>query len=483
MSDDLSYRAVMREPGFPFLLLLNAGVWLFAGDRLMEATLMPDIVAEIGGANLIGWGRTLFETASILTGMAAAFLVRRWGVRNSFTACTVGFVIGCLIGFGAQDMLTFQAGRFLQALTGSAFVSLAAISVARMFPLPLIARAGSVTAIIWGFAAFSGPLIGGLFVEYASWRGAFVYLTIFGSVLTAVAFLFLGKHPALSAPMATGKSESFPIVRMGFLFVGVMAIASAAIEISWPQTPALVVAGVALLVLFVWRDTQSGDRRLLPQNVTRPFTRVGSASLMMVSLSAATMGISTFGPVLLVALYGISPMQIGYMMFSTAVGWTAGEVIFSGTPSKREGRVIFGAAMMVLAGVTSFYLAILTDMIWLYAAGFLFNGIGFGTAWPLTARRSIADSQGNEKDRIAGSIHTLQRIGMALSAAGTGILANTLGFSEVTSAETARLVTQWLTGGLIPLALIGVAAALVFVRKQHDTPELAARAEPAQAAV
>lgn len=462
----------MRERGFPFLLLLDLGVWLFAADRLMEATLLPDIVAEIGGANLIGWGRTLFESASIMTGMMAAFLVRRWGVRYSFSFCAAGFVVGCLISFGAQDMLVFQAGRFLQALAGSAFVSLASISVARMFPLPLIARAGSVTAIVWGFAAFSGPLVGGLFSEFATWRTAFIYLTILGSVLTVLAFMLLGRHPALDTPLRLKqKAENFPALRMAVLLTGMMAIASAAIEISWPQTPFLVVFGVVLLIGFVWLDLRSGERRLLPLNVTRPFSRVGSGSMMVLMLSASTMGISTFGPVLLVILYGLPPIQIGFMMFTTSVGWTFGEVVFSGTQPQRERRVILFAALMVLGGTGCFNLAIFTDMIWLLPVGFLFNGIGFGTAWPLVVRREIADSEDNEKDRIAGSVHTLQRIGLALSAAVLGILVNAQGFSAEMAPETARHIAQWVVGLSLPMALTGVGAAFIFVQRRYDIPD------------
>lgn len=468
MTSDLSYRALVREPGFPFLLLLCGGVWLFAADRLMEATLLPDIVADIGGAVLISWGRTLFEAASIMTGMIAAFLVRRWGVRTSFSVCAGGFVVGCLISYGAEDMLTFQAGRFFQALAGAAFVSLASISVARMFPLAMIARGGSIIAVVWGFAAFSGPLVGGLFAEFGTWRDAFIYLTIFGAVLTVLSATLLGRHPALASPIRIGRGENFPALRMAVLLVGVMSIASAAIEISWVLTPALVIGGLALLCLFLWLDGRSGDRRLLPLGATRPGTRVGAASLMVVTLSVAVIGISTFGPVLFVVLYDIPPIQIGFMMFTASLGWTLAEVVFSGTPAEREGRIIMLGALLVLAGVSLFNVAFLTDQIWLLAVGFMLDGAGFGAAWNLIARRQIADSEGLEKDRIAGSIHTMQRIGTALGAATLGILANAQGFSELMTAETARVISHWLVGLAVPVTLIGVWACRRFIDKRHD---------------
>lgn len=465
---DTSYRTLMREDGFRYLLLLSAGVWLFAADRLMEATLLPGIVAEIGGANLIGWGRTLFEAATIMTGMLAAFLVRRWGVRYSFSVCAAGFAAGCVVSAYAPDMLVFQVGRFFQALAGSAFVALASIGVTRMFPHILIARAGSIIAIVWGVAAFSGPLVGGLFDEFSTWRMAFVYLSIFGAVLTLVAFVFLGRHAALTEPVKSGKSEAFPALRMAVLFAGVMSIASGGISFSSVMTPTLVVGGLVLLGGFLWLDQRAGARRLLPERALNLRTKVGAASYMILFLGSAVIGISTFGPILLVNIYGLAPILIGFMMFSVSLGWTIAEVIFSGTPPEREGRVIVAGAFTVVMGVVAFNAAFYTDQVWMIALGFLFQGLGFGTSWALVTRRAIADSEQLEKDRIASSIHTLQRVGFALGAAVLGIVTTRVGFSAEMDAGTARNVAYWVVGLSLPLSVLGLGAAFLFVQERFD---------------
>lgn len=459
---DTSYRTLMRQESFKYLLMLCAGVWLFAADRLMESTLLPDIVRDIGGANLIGWGRTLFETAAIITGMLSAFLVRRWGVRWSFSGSAAIFVIGCIISALANEMLTFQAGRFLQALAGSAFVSLTAIGIANMFPPILLARAGSIVAIVWGFAAFSGPLVGGLFSEYATWRWAFIYLTVFGSILTIVSFFVLGRHPVLAKPQTSGEAEPFPALRMAVLLVGVMSIASGGISFSPVMTPILVVGGLILIAVFLKLDRGAGSRRLLPIGVLRLTTKIGAVSYLVLALSAAVIGKSVFAPILLVSMYNLPLIQIGFMMFATALGWTFSEMVFSGTQPAREGRVIVMGAALVTLSIITFNIGTYAGQVWMFPLGFLLEGIGLGMSWALISRRAIADNPPEEKSRIAGSIHTLQRIGFALGVAGLGMMANIMGFAGGMDAPTAQYIFQWILGLSLPMALAALGAAYIF---------------------
>ena len=459
---DVSYRTLMRQAEFKYLLMLCAGVWLFAADGLMEATLLSDIVGDIGGANLISWGRSLFEVAAIITGMLAAFLVRRFGVRTSFVSCAVLFVIGCAISALADNMVMFQAGRFLQALSGSAFVSLTSIGIALIFSTIMLARAGSVVAIVWGFAAFSGPLVGGLFSQFASWRTAFVYLSIFGTILAVTSFFVLGGQRKLRLPQINDKAEPFPTLRIGVLVAGVVLIASGGIRFSPIITPLLLISGIVLMALFLKLDQRSADRQLLPTGVLQLSTKVGAASYLVLLISAATIGISVFSPILLVVLYDLAPIQIGFIMFTTALGWTFAEMKFSGTQPEHEGQVIIAGALIVIGAIFVFNLGLYGEMKWLFALGFFLEGIGLGMSWSLISRRAIADTSDLERSRIASSVHTLQRIGFALSAAGLGVLVNGLGFSEVMSVSTAFHVMQWILGLALPFALAGLAAAVVF---------------------
>ncbi len=49
------WRALVHSELFGRLALLCFGVWLHAADGLMVATIIPSIIADIGGATLIAW--------------------------------------------------------------------------------------------------------------------------------------------------------------------------------------------------------------------------------------------------------------------------------------------------------------------------------------------------------------------------------------------------------------------------------------------
>ena len=58
-------------------------------------------------------------------------------------------------------------GRLIEGLGGGALVSLAFVSVERLFPRTIWPQLFGVMSAIWGVAAFSGPLFGALVAEAA----------------------------------------------------------------------------------------------------------------------------------------------------------------------------------------------------------------------------------------------------------------------------------------------------------------------------
>ncbi|TIW29770.1 MAG: hypothetical protein E5V71_23260, partial [Mesorhizobium sp.] len=60
----------------------------------------------------------------------------------------------------------------------------------------------------------------------------------------------------------------------------------------------------------------------------------------------------------------------------------------------------------------------------------------------------------------AAAVPTMQRIGYAVGAALTGIVANASGFSEGLNREAAANVATWLFLAFVPLGILGCLAAL-----------------------
>jgi len=457
------YRDLVASPVFVHLIALCGGIWLFAADELIVATMLPGILGDIGGASLVGLMGASFEAAAIVAGALSAYLARRRGIRFGFSGAAVLFALGCALSASAPDMPVFLVGRVVQAVAGGGMLSLTFIAVGGLFSSGLMARAYGVVSMIWGLAAFSGPLVGGVAITYAGWRAAFIYAGLLALGLAVWSFRLFAPVESLTAPRADGPAEPFPRVRMGYLFVGVMALAGAGVVLTPMITPALIVVGIGLMVLFVRRDGVAGGQRLLPRDATRPLSRVGSAMLIAIFISGASLASGLLSPVLVAKLYGWPPIVIGYALFLGAFGWTLAASLLSGIPERREHWPILlgiGVATLASAGFLAGFHFDFQPALW---ASYLLGGAGVGSAWTFIVRRASQHPDRLEKDRVAAALPTMQRLGLALAAGFLGIVANGLGFSETMDVATARTVTYWVFGLSLPMALVALAAALVFV--------------------
>jgi len=98
------------------------------------------------------------------------------------------------------------------------------------------------------------------------------------------------------------------------------------------------------------------------------------------------------------------------------------------------------------------------------------QGGGFGIAWPFVTRVIVATADPTESTVASSGVPTMQRIGYAVGAAMTGIIANAVGFSEGLSAETSAGVASWIFLAFLPLGLIGCLAAVKLTRHSRALP-------------
>jgi MFS family permease len=171
----VSWREFLGSPYAASLALVCLAVWLHAADSLIVATMLPSIVAEIGGAALVGWSVSLYEIGSIVAGAASALLTMRFSLRAPMSMAAILFGFGCILSAVSPTMPLLLMGRALQGLGGGGLVAMGFVAVGLIFPRRYIARAMAAVSTLWGVSAFAGPLVGGFFVEYATWRWGFAF--------------------------------------------------------------------------------------------------------------------------------------------------------------------------------------------------------------------------------------------------------------------------------------------------------------------
>lgn len=455
----VSWREFLASPYAGSLTLVCLAVWLHAADSLIVATMLPSIVAEIGGAALVGWSVSLYEIGSIVAGAAAALLTMRFGLGRSMGAAACLFGIGCLLSAVSPSMVLLLAGRALQGVGGGGLVAMCFVAVGLIFPRRYTARAMAAVSTVWGVSAFAGPLVGGFFVQAATWRWGFAF---FACQAFALALWIVLRRGASMAP-STAKAPVFPVGRLALLCLGVVLIAFGGVEVSIPRTIPSLAAGLFCLIAFLRLDGHAGDARLLPRRPFDPWRPAGAAMLMILSMCMATIAVTAFGPLLVTAIHGVSALTAGYIAACSSIGWTVMAVMVSGLPERFDRPMIALGMTVVTLSILGFLHAVPNGPVWLIAVFAALEGGGFGMAWTFVLRRTMQLAGADEARRVSGAIPTVQRLGYALGAAYVGIVANGSGLLGIETATDAETVARWVFASCLPFAVIGLIAMRLMV--------------------
>ncbi|TGS19412.1 MFS transporter [Mesorhizobium sp. M2E.F.Ca.ET.209.01.1.1] len=439
---------------------INLGILLYATNETMVATVMPAMVGELDGVQLVGWSLAIYELGAITAGAAAGRLVSYVSLRNNMAVAALLYAAGALVSAVAPSMAQFLAGRLIEGLGGGALVSLAYISVERLFPRNIWPQLFGVMSAIWGIAAFSGPMIGAIMVELLSWRWAVGIFTL-GGIAVALASLTVLNTAGASRPQASGDAAPpFPYGALGCLAVAVVLIATAGVDITLLRSTLLLCLGLIALALFVRVDGLRPRSRLFPSNLFSWRSPVGNGMTMVAAFSVATCSFGIYGPLLLTTLHQIPLLTTGYIIAAESISWSILSILVANAPLHRERSIIVVGALMIACGIAGFAYTIPAGSIPLILLCALLQGGGFGVAWPFLTRVIVASAREGEQTIASAAVPTMQRIGYAVGAAVAGIIANASGFSDGLSREAAATVAGWLFLAFVPLGIVGCLAAL-----------------------
>ncbi len=462
------WREILTRDHAPALLISALGVWLHAADGLVVATMTPAILADIGGGALIAWALALYEVGSISAGAIAGLVAMRHGVPTRMAASALAFALGCIVSASAPTMPVLLAGRLIQGIGGGGLVALAFVASAQFFPQRLMPRVMAVISGLWGISSFIGPMVGGVFVEYGAslggWRGGFLFFAIQAAVLCAIVLTAspeAARSPVAGSSAEKGSALRSPWRRVALVALGVVAIASAGIDVTPLRSTIFVTLGIACLWLFLRIDAAAGESRMLPRRAASLRDPAGAAVCLVFFFAVATVAIAVYGPLLMIRLHGLSAFEAGYILAIGSVSWTLAAILASGQPERRDPIWILTGAAALLGATLGFLASAPSGPVWLIGVSAMLEGGGFGLAWTFILRRAIALSPPDEAERISGGLPTVQRLGYAVGAAGAGIMANAAGMHafEAGDAEAGRAVGVAVFGAAIIPALGGLYAA------------------------
>jgi len=373
-----------------------------------ELHMPPDAVQWIVTGYAISFGGLL-----ILGGRAADL----FGRRRMFVAGLIAFSLASLAGGLAKDPMLLITARVIQG-AAAAIVAPAALSlITTGFPEgPERTRAIGLYGAISSVGFVSGQVLGGMLVQFTSWRAVFLVNVPVGLIAAVLAPAILGR--AASTPSRPKRRLD---VRGALLITSAVALLVFAVSqgaISGWTSPLVIAAAItaaAAAAVFVKAETRH------PEPLIRPALLHRSALRNATSL-AFLMGLWNGGEMLVLSLYlqqvlHESPLFTGLVIAPQGVvGFTMGML-----GPRLAGRMGVKRLLVLTAATTAVGFGVLTH---LPADGyspvlFVVTLIGFGTAGTalgstVLASRGMADS---DQGLVGGMVNTSRQIGAAVGAA------------------------------------------------------------------
>jgi len=351
------------------LMTLAAGQFLMT----LDSSVMNVSIATV--AKDVGTTVTGIQTAITLYTLVMASLMITGGKIGQIVGRKRAFTIGCVI-YGAGSFTTSIAPNlgvlifgwsFLEGVGAALILPAIVALVASNFARDERPRAYGLVASAGAIAVAAGPLIGGLFTTYLSWRLVFA-----GEVLVVIAILALSKRMVDVQPagrvrldlVGTGLSAmGLGLIVFGILRAGEWGFVRAKEDApQWLGLSAsiwLAVAGVAVLVAFLhWEDRlidRGGEPLVDPAILDNRLLRTGLTVFSFQYLLQA--GLFFAVPLFLSVALGLSAVATGVRLLPLSITLllaAAGipKVWPNGSPRLivRAGLVVLLAGILVLIG-------------------------------------------------------------------------------------------------------------------------------------
>jgi EmrB/QacA subfamily drug resistance transporter len=430
-----------------------------------ELHMAPDAVQWIVTGYAIAFGGLL-----ILGGRAADL----FGRRRMFVAGLIAFSMASLAGGLAQDPVLLIAARVVQG-AGAAIVAPAALSlITTGFPEgPERTRAIGLYGAISSVGFVSGQILGGVLVQFTSWRAVFLVNVPVGLIAAALSPAILGpaKSAATSA-VRTAATRTAGTARTGIrrldlrgalLITGAVTLivfaVSQGVVLGWtsPLVIAAVVIAAAATAGFAKAEARHPDPLIRLALLHRKGLREGTTLAFL-------LGLWNGGEMLVLSLYlqqvlHESPLFTGLVIAPQGVvGFLMGML-----GPRLAGRIGIRRLLVVTAAAAAVGFGVLTH---LPATGyspvlFVVTLIGFGTAGTamgstVLASRGMADA---DQGLVGGMINTSRQVGAAVGAAllpavaegvSGGVSGDRAAMLAAAVAALAATVVAWRAARLVP---------------------------------
>ncbi len=407
----------------PYVLAtVMLAMFMAAIEATIVATAMPAIVAELGDFSLYSWVFSSYLLMNAVTVLIYGKLSDLYGRKPVLTFGIIIFLIGSILCGLATTMGWLIFFRFIQGFGAGAVMPIASTIVGDIYTKEERAKIQGYLSSVWGISAIMGPAIGGLLVEFVSWRFVFWLNVPLGILAIIGLYLFLHEKIAKKKPSIDyGGAVLLTLSVTSFMFV----LVEGGVRWEWISLPivSLVSLSILSLIVFILFERKVEDPMM-------PFELWKQRSILIANVTSLTtgvilIGLSSFLPTFVQGVMEEKPIVAGLTLTTMSIGWPIAATIAGRAILKIGFRTtsILGGISLILGSVI-FTMLNSSDSPIFAASGSFLIGVGMG----LTTTAFIVSIQSNvewNKRGVATATNMFMRnVGSTIGAALLGGVLN-----------------------------------------------------------
>ncbi|MFL6126753.1 MFS transporter [Actinophytocola sp.] len=354
-------------------------LFMSAMDQTIVATalgaIQDDLHAELTWS---GWTITIYSLGQIIAMPLAGKLGDHFGRKRVFLTAVVVFTSASLACALAGDIYVLVALRAVQAIGGGGFIPSATGIIADHYG-PGRDRAVGMFTSIFPVGGILGPILGGVFVTYTSWRMIFFVNVPIGIVLLALGWRLIRE----TTRRPTERIDVRGLLLLAFLMLTAMyGMTNLGDGLASPGFLAPILAAVVLGWLFV-RHTARADAPFIPMRLLRG-RGFGAMNVLNLLFGGAAIGFGALVPLYGEERFHLDPLQAGTVLTARGVGVICVAALAVLTLRRLGCRIpmvvgfaliVVGFALMALPPPNT------NGYLWLMMAGGI-TGLGMGVSVP-----------------------------------------------------------------------------------------------------
>ncbi|MFF2089150.1 MDR family MFS transporter [Paenibacillus sp. NPDC058174] len=407
-------------------IALFVATFLAAIEGTIVSTAMPSITKELQGIEQYSWIISIYLLATVITTPIYGKLSDLYGRRKMFMIGAVIFLAGSMLSGLATSMEMLIFFRALQGLGAGALTTIPYTIIGDLYSFEQRAKVQGWMSSIWGIAGISGPLLGGLLVDYVSWRAIFYMNLPFGIIAIALLLSsFKESYEKKKRHIDYAGITTFSIGMFSFLYVLTLLRNEDGAAGAEPLFIGLLFAVAALFLGMFFIIEKKSPEPIIPLKLfkLRTISAVNAVSFLLCVINVVTI---FYLPLWLQGVLGKSATYSGLAMIPLSVSWPLGSIL-AGNWIAKIGlrRIAFAGALFLICGSLGFMFMNNSTPIILFMCYTFLTGLSFGLS--LTSFTVAVSSAVNWELRGAAvaSNNFIRTLGQTIGIALFGLLLHT----------------------------------------------------------